>query len=205
MYLFDYYHAKVTGEKYSDLPWAFVYYGPYCSEAMRRIDEAVRRGDINKNTFDSKFDIDKEYSIFKCYDDDAASIGEKLNIIVVSKIQWAIRRFGDDTAELLDYVYFDTEPMHGAKKGNILDFARVTKFEAPKEIKKRPLTKDEIQKAKELISRMGKKYDEGKKLLAEEDARLSRFKADSYSKFIQFINDAESLPSFSGSAKIETQ
>lgn len=203
MYLFDYYHAKIVGQKFSDLPWAFVYYGPYCSEAMNNIDQAVKYDGVDKITRDSKYDIEKEYHSFKCYDPDAEQIEQRMNFIVLSKIQWAIRQFGDDTAELLDYVYFDTEPMKDARKGDLLDFTRVEKFKQVKVAKRRKLTKEEIEKAKGLISRMGAKYEEGQKRLLAENERISKFKTESYRKLVQFLDSSEPIPDFDGIANIE--
>lgn len=205
MYLFDYYYAKIVGQKFSKLPWAFVYYGPYCTEAMNTIDQAVKYGDIDKKTFDSKYDIEKEFHLFKCYDPDAEQIEQSMNFIVLSKIQWAIRQFGDDTAELLDYVYFDTEPMKDAHKGDLLDFSKVEKFKPAKVVKRRNLTKEEIEKAKGLISRMGKKYEDGQKRLVAENERVSKFKTESYRKLVQFLDRSEPLPDFDGIAHIEMQ
>lgn len=204
LYLYDYYYAKVVGEKFSKFPWAFVYYGPYCSEAMDSIDQAVKFGDVSKKTFDSKFDIGKEFHIFSCHDSDAESIEDNINIIVLSKIQWAIKKFGDDTPELLDYVYFDTEPMRDARKGDILDFQSVEKFKPTKVAKRRSLTKEEMEKAKSLILRMGDKYEDGEKQLAAENERISKIKNENYLRLVQFLDSAEPLPDFNGIAKIET-
>ena len=44
LYLADLYYARAhRGETLTGWPWAFVHYGPYCSEAMDTIQEAVRR------------------------------------------------------------------------------------------------------------------------------------------------------------------
>lgn len=205
MYLFDYYHAKVVGQKFSDLPWAFVYYGPYCTEAASTIEQAVKYGNVDKKTFDSKYDIGKEYHLFKCYDPDAEQIERNMNFVVLSRIQWAIRQFGDDTAELLDYVYFDTEPMKDARKGDLLDFTTVEKSKPAKVTKRRKLTGDEIEKARRLISRMGQKYEEGQKRLTAEDERSAKFRTESYQKLIQFLDRSEPLPDLEGIANIEMQ
>jgi len=204
MYLFDYFHAKVLGSKFTDFPWTFVYYGPYCREAMSSIDNAVLAGGICKSTHDSKFDIDKDFHLFKCRDhQDAEAIEEGINFIVLSKIQWAIRQFGDDTADLLDFVYFDTEPMKNARKGDLLDFSLVEIFKPPKVAKRRPMSKEEIEKAKALISGMGSKYEDGAKRLAAENERIIKFKTESYLKLVQFLDRSDPLPGFNGIAKIE--
>ena len=41
LYLADLYFARRNqGKTFTGLPWAFIYYGPYCGEAMTAIDAA---------------------------------------------------------------------------------------------------------------------------------------------------------------------
>lgn len=203
MYLFDYYHSKIVGSRATQLPWKFIYYGPYCSEVMRDIDLAVQFHDIDKKEYDSKFDIDKDFSIYRCYDSAAEKIQETINIFVLSKIQWAIKKFGDDTAQLLDYVYFDTEPMKNSYKGSLLDFSVIEKAQPSKRIIKKELSKAEIEKAKSLISKMGKKYIDGSHQIAIDNERANKFKNESYYQFLQILETSDQLPSFDGIATIE--
>jgi hypothetical protein len=46
---------------------------------------------------------------------------------------------------LLDFVYFETEPMFNAKKGEQLDFSKVIKKEIPKKIKWSPEKQKKLQ------------------------------------------------------------
>lgn len=66
IYLADLYHARHNnGQTFTNFPWAFVHYGPYCSEAMNSIEEAVSVGAIAKNVYQSQYGNDtKDYALF---------------------------------------------------------------------------------------------------------------------------------------------
>jgi hypothetical protein len=56
LYLADLYHARLFGgETFTRFPWAFVYYGPYCREAMGSIEDARVQGLIASQTYESKY------------------------------------------------------------------------------------------------------------------------------------------------------
>ena len=57
LYLADLYHARENnGETLSGWPWKFVYFGPYCSESITSLNEAVKDGLIDVKSFESKYD-----------------------------------------------------------------------------------------------------------------------------------------------------
>jgi len=45
----------------------------------------------------------------------------------------------------LDYVYFDTEPMQDVKKGDLLDFLKVERFEPIEKIELKKLSSEKIK------------------------------------------------------------
>src|SRR4030042_3063652 len=57
LYLTDLYHARENkGETVTGWPWQFVYFGPYCSESITALNEAVNDGLIDAKSFESKYD-----------------------------------------------------------------------------------------------------------------------------------------------------
>ena len=152
LYLSDYYWAQYNnGETYTGWPWRFHHYGPYCYESLEAIEEATKKGYIEKIKYESKFDND--YNLFKCFK-------EPENLpptILRGKLEEAVDKWGDNTYELLDYVYFDTEPMIKAKKGEHLNFSGITYPKKIKQLKTKKLSKENIKKGKEIINKLKKK------------------------------------------------
>ncbi len=77
---------------------------------------------------------------------------------VWSKLQWAIQKWADDSSGLLDYVYFETEPMVDAKPGEILDFGKARMPEPPKKIQMKKLPKKKVEEAKKAINELKEQY-----------------------------------------------
>ena len=110
IYLADLFHARIKkGETITGFRWQFVYYGPYCTEAWESIERAAQAGFVCKETLDSKFSLDKDYSLFSCNDPEAENLEDSIHIGVLSQLQSTIKKYGDDTPQLFDYVYFETE------------------------------------------------------------------------------------------------
>ena len=157
LYLADLYNARFkSGQTITGFPWRFVYYGPYCTEAWNCIETASKTGYVCKETFESKFAEGKEYSLFSCNDPDAEKLEEQIHIGILSQLQSAIKRFGDDTPLLLDHVYFETEPMKAVKKGDLLDFSKTKMPEPLKSIQLRKIPKEKIKIARQKIKLIGR-------------------------------------------------
>jgi hypothetical protein len=206
IYLADLYHARFrNGQILTEFPWQFVYYGPYCREAMDCIEEAVRDGLINKATHESYFGTEKEYHIFSCRDHEAENIEESIHIGILGPIQKAIRQLGDDTPQLLDFVYFDTEPMANAKKGDFLDFSKARKPEPIKKAKLKQLSPEAIKLARQTIKQLSNEMNiDGKKLIKDEQ-ETEKYKDDAYYKFIKMMDGDELEVGLKGTAKIQIQ
>ena len=133
VYLVDVEHCRQYGKKATGLKWWFHHYGPYAAELQSEIqsqglyaDEEVfsgksgnrpvtgyryrRAGDWKEihRAFNSQYDA----SVKRCVDK------------VVE--QWAL----DSLPTILDYVYFETEPMQDVKRGEYLDFSKI-RIETP--------------------------------------------------------------------------
>ncbi|MBW2339960.1 MAG: hypothetical protein JRF50_06370 [Deltaproteobacteria bacterium] len=204
LYLADLYYARFkSGQTITGFPWRFVYYGPYCTEAWNCIEEASKTGYVCKETFESTFAEDKEYSLFSCNDPDTEKLEEQIHIGILSKLQSAIKRFGDDTPLLLDHVYFDTEPMEGVKKGDLLDFSKAKMPEPLKTIQLRKIPEEKIKLAREKIKLIGKKLNKDRDKLIKDERNVEQYKDESYYRFIKLLDGEELEVGLKGTAKIK--
>lgn len=204
LYLVDLYHARVKGgQTLTDFPWQFIYYGPYCSEVMQCIDQAVKEGLISKETYESSFSPDKDYDIFTCRDEDADKVGDAFHVVVLGQLQKAIKKYGDDTPHLLDYVYFDTEPMKNAKKGDLLDFSKAEKHEPVKQVKLKKLSPQTIKLARGKIEQLSEELKADRKKLIQDEGETQEYKDEAYYKFIELLDGEDLEVGLKGTAKIQ--
>ncbi len=203
IYLIDLFHARLmNGKTLTGFPWRFVHYGPYCPEISRSIEEAVQKGVVNRKTYESHFSRHKEYHLFSCRDEKAEELEDLFHIGVIGQLQKAIRKFGDDTPQLLDFVYFETEPMKDAKQGDLLDFSKAEKPGSGKTVKLKKLSPEAIKLAREKIRNIGKELNADKERLEKDERDTEKLKDEPYHKFIQILNGGELDPGLTGSADI---
>ena len=206
IYLADLYHARIIkGQTITGFPWKFIYYGPYCTEAWETIESAAQTGFVCKESFDSKYSEEKTFNLFSCDDPEAEKLEDQIHIGVISQLHSAIKRFGDDTPQLLDYIYFETEPMEGAKKGDLLDFSKAHLPEPVKKIQLNKIPEDKIKLAKEKIKLLGRQYKSDREKLVKEDQENEKYKTDSYYKFIELMDDEALEAGLAGTAKIKIE
>jgi len=160
VYLADLFYARANGGAiFTGCPWRFIYYGPYCPEVMTELESAVKANQIFEDRRESKFG-DKDYFLYTCRDNEAENIENEIPTSVLSPLRQSLKLFGDDTQALLDHVYFETEPMEGVRKGDLLDFTKAR----PRSVEKLPiipkLPSEKIEEAKrhirDLIEQMEK-------------------------------------------------
>lgn len=204
IYLVDLYHARLKGgQTLTGFPWKFIYYGPYCGEAMQCIDQAVHEGLLCKETYDSYFGDDKEYSIFTCKDEKVEEIEESIHIGILGQIQKAIRTLGDDTPQLLDHVYFDTEPMANIRKGDLLDFSKAGRLEPMQKVKLKKLSPDAIKLARQKIRQLSDEMNADRERLIKDEQETEKYKDDDYYQFIEMLDGEELRIGLKGTAKIQ--
>lgn len=203
VYLADLYNAMyATGKVVSGCKWYFINYGPYCNEVMQGIDLTVERDMISATSHASKYMGAEEYKIYSCSDETAERLRNELPEWIFSKLHWAIRKYGDDTAALLDYVYFDTEPMIDVKRGDLLDFSNVKPAATTRVAQLKKLSQEKIDMAREKIKVLAKKHQDGLANLRRDDRKMAEFKDDIYYNFVEHL-DGEALPTgLKGVAKI---
>lgn len=204
LYLLDCFNARLhSGDTLTHLPWAFVSFGPYCRQAGEAISDAVRAGLINQKSFESFFGGEKEYHLFSCSGDEGEQISDQLDIRVSSKIKAAMKHFGEDTPALLDFIYFDTEPMAAArKKGDHLDFSLCVPPPNIKIPKTPPISKEKKEQANVLISRLVEKMRHGSESLMEDEKQSKKWKDESYYQALDAMNSEDLPVGLKGSAKI---
>jgi hypothetical protein len=157
LYLADLAHARShEGRTLTGWPWFFRYFGPYCAESAQAIEAAVADHLVEARPYQSPYD-DEDRFTYEYDDEDEPRTAKTLPLEVSGFLQSLMRRFGDDTPALLDYVYFETEPMINARPGQLLDFALARRPEHPRPVEMAKLSRRSLRHARELIEQMRKR------------------------------------------------
>lgn len=110
----DYYRNR--RQRLTDLDWRFYHYGPY-PPTLRRIlgDPEIETFQWKGGNTSQQFVREEEEFMETVAEEDLESL--------IARI---VKEWGNaDLNQLLDYVYFETEPMQKAKRGDLLDFSCV--------------------------------------------------------------------------------
>jgi hypothetical protein len=125
LYLIDVENYRLFSHTLTGLDWVFYHYGPYAFEVdqtLKELDldipqEEVLTGAGHKATvFRPSWDADAEF-------ESQASSVEKLMVDRVIA-EWGL----EELNPILSHVYFHTEPMKDARRGEVLDFAKIQKL-----------------------------------------------------------------------------
>jgi len=120
-YLADLTHAKYhDGQTYTGLTWTFHHFGPWSVECHKRIEPALDAVSATKK----KIESDKYDDFIRwCADDSALfeKLNDQMELTVAGAVQKYVRKFGNDTYALLDFVY-KTEPMLNSAPEELLEF-----------------------------------------------------------------------------------
>ena len=123
LYLLDLLVAREkSGETFTGTIWRFHHYGPYADSCVAELDELAKTPTVECHGSAGK---SKDYCVYKLGEYGTADSLESLGLSfdVRSNLGTAIRRYASDLSGLLDYVYFNTEPMANAKPGDVLEFS----------------------------------------------------------------------------------
>ena len=129
LYLFDIEYFRLHGKIFTGLDWKFFHLGPWTSQFDPVLAELVQSGAVVQEPLHlPEFDVAvlhaaRPVELSEALDDVKDEI--QLNRILMD---WTTR----STGELLDYVYFRTEPMEHAIRNERLDFSFVSQEQAPK-------------------------------------------------------------------------
>ncbi len=129
LYLLDIAHYRRTGTILTGFPWRFHLYGPWTEDFERLYANLIETGRIEVSA-SLKPDVEAEFVSSSQRVPLEEAINDPQLQLEFRRIvdTWAGRRLG----EMLDYVYFHTEPMEGATRGAALDFGRVDRQPAPR-------------------------------------------------------------------------
>lgn len=116
MYLVELEYFRQVRETLTDLEWRFHLYGPYPASFTSVLEEPeIEISEWKSGKTTRRIVRDEEQFLRIAADFTLETI--------VGRV---VKDWGDaDLNQLLDYVYFETEPMQNARRGDILDFSKV--------------------------------------------------------------------------------
>jgi Protein of unknown function (DUF4065) len=157
LYLFDVEYYRVHRETFTGFSWKFFHLGPWTQEFDSIVEELVR-GEVLKESTSANQEYDTKF--FRAVESRDTS-GLFPRFADESILRSILNMWSESTtAEILDYVYFRTEPMERGVRNEALDFScisqeRTEKYTRPKssasdkEISKlRRLFRDKLSKVK---------------------------------------------------------
>ena len=161
LYLVDVEYYRKYKKTFTSFDWICYDYGPWTYEYNDIYDQIKSSPDFKV----VEKEIPKNISFITCVDDpkDFSDIFKELEDSMLFRElinKWAT----EELNEILNYVYFYTEPMIGTKKKEKLDFSKINKFETiPKfKLEKGGLSSQEIRAIRATLKeklRRGKEKD----------------------------------------------
>ena len=123
IYLIDVEYYRRRGTTFSGLEWRFYHYGPYAfviDTALRELDLDVPQETVTTDTGHRATVFRPNHGLRPRLSEHVSSQSE---LLLVDRI---IRDWGEvELNPLLNHVYFFTEPMKHANRGEILDFSTI--------------------------------------------------------------------------------
>jgi len=150
LYLIDVEYYRNHGETFTGFNWIFYDFGPWAYEYNDIFNEVSLSSNFTIKE-GSRPDLDTQF-ISTSDEVEFSSIFK--DILDESMVIRIVDRWADESlSSMLNYTYFYTEPMHGAKRHQKLDFRKVTQLEPiPKfKLTKGNLTKSEKEKIRKKI------------------------------------------------------
>jgi hypothetical protein len=123
LYLFDVEFYRLHQQTYTGFNWKFFHLGPWTSEYDPLIDELVST-EVLTRTSSSRTEYDTVFyrsSVEADLDEQLKSYKDAFVLRTILET-WAER----STGEILDYVYFRTEPMENAIRNEPLNFSSIS-------------------------------------------------------------------------------
>ncbi|MGA8367932.1 MAG: type II toxin-antitoxin system antitoxin SocA domain-containing protein [Candidatus Acidiferrales bacterium] len=151
LYLFDIEFYRVHRKTFTGLQWKYFHLGPWTKEFDPILAELVETGALleiasTKHEYDTKFYRSAEPT-------DVGKLFEKYSDEAILKI--VLNTWGaSSTGEILDYVYFRTEPMEFGVRNEPLDFTRISEASLP------PYKKTSSGKTRKEIDRARRQFEE---------------------------------------------
>lgn len=170
LYLIDIESYRRTGRLLTGFQWIFYYYGPWAKECEDLYSAMREFGGISVKP-GSRPDLDVEFV-------EASEPLDLGDVVKDCSLEYAIRKTVDRWAdrslgEMLDYVYFHTEPMAEAEKGKPLDFSKVERS-----VQLQPPLQRQQAPDKAAVERMRKAI--GEKKAGEQEPATAKFTPPPY-------------------------
>lgn len=123
LYLFDVEYYRLHQQIFTGFQWKFFHLGPWTNEFDPLLEELVRSGELIPKPYSTL-----EYDSYNYEAVEESDVGSLFTSIrdegAIKRVlaTWAERSVG----EILDYVYFHTEPMEGGIRNAPLDFSVIS-------------------------------------------------------------------------------
>jgi hypothetical protein len=159
IYLFDLFWAQAEKRTFTNWPWAFVHYGPYCRESTDAIDRAEKLGYLTAESYESNYS-NEDFRLYgpgnRITEAEVDKVKNLMPLYVSSRLFSVVKKWGDDTYGLLDYVYFHTGPMMNPRPGEPLSFSNEEMIDPKrfKPVEMLPLSKKKREALREIIKKM---------------------------------------------------
>lgn len=121
LYLIDVENYRSVGSTLTGWQWQFHHYGPYAFE----IEDALRAMPIGFDEHEVITTTGKQAFVYRS-DASLNSLEESFDFGTRAMIDGVLRVWASDSLnKILDFVYYETEPMNGAHRGDTLDFSKI--------------------------------------------------------------------------------
>jgi hypothetical protein len=119
LYLYDVEYYRLHRRTYTGIQWKFYHLGPWANEIDPLLDELVRSGDLIRKPYATQEYEGFNYEATKDIGTGSLFTSDREEGVLKRILRtWAERSVG----EILDYVYFHTEPMEHGVRNAPLDF-----------------------------------------------------------------------------------
>jgi len=171
-YLLEIEYFRQKQERLTNFKWIYYKYGPYSFE----LSNLLKKYPFIKDEY--TYDLDKSFHKFSSDDLSVTNIDEFIKALIFK----IVKRWGlEDTNELLDYVYFETEPMTVANKGVVLNFNTIKSIESQ--------TYKKIKLDKKIIEILHKKIEEKKQeFITKRNIKENKSFKEFYSELLSTID-----------------
>ncbi|KAA0257495.1 DUF4065 domain-containing protein [Deferribacter autotrophicus] len=189
LYLLDVEYYRLTGKKLTDFNWIYYKFGPYAYEFENLLTES---GVIIKETNDVYF-----INSLDDYDANIEKFFDKNNIDIKSQI--ILKRILDqfssyDLNKLLDFVYYETEPMENVNFKDKLDFGKIdrkkTVYRKPQYTKSNP---DKIKLLREKFDKIRKNKKDTLLKIFLQNSKIAPVYDDLYYKNVKIMEQEDEL------------
>jgi hypothetical protein len=185
LYLFDVEYFRVYRETFTGFDWRFYHLGPwtaqYEEELNNLIDNSLLKTSFGRNdaVFFKTYEKVDFPDLFNTYKDELP-----LKLVLQT---WAEKT----TNEILDYVYFETEPMIFGKRNELLDFSTISE-NPPIKYKRSSSgkTPKQIQEARKKLDAISEKYQA--KSENKKDSSLSEYYDEDFFAAMTILEEMDS-------------